>query len=807
MTRVFSSPRTPSPQPPFEKITVRSLSGILLLCGLVACCPLPRACAQKIQMKDGRIFQGRVLPVTGVADPPIVDPGKDKEAKSTPILLIDDELRRGFFPKDSVTSILDQAPENLVKIKVWQKVARAGGALGSVGPSIGVEPFDKFGRRLYEMQTATGPLSIVQGITELTPRYAKVEGLLGSPRAIVWDMRLATSSIPRETLAQILETAVSHEDPQEWLQIVRFYLQGERFREAIAELEAVIAAFPEKADLKAEAKQLRQMGARRILREIQLRRSAGQHQLVGQLLESFPTEDVAGETLQQVREALDAYRADQDRIESISTHLRAALSEIKNEDIRQLAKSIVDEILDNLNFNTVDRLTPFLQLADDASLSAEQKTALAISGWLMGAGEAVQNLDEAIPLANVRLVLRQYLNEPQAHERTTLLESIRSVQGVTMPRVAGLLAHMTPPWEIPRSADLGGGAYELTARGQSENGNFPYLVQLPPEYDPMRRYPTLIVLNGAYNSPQQELEFWAGSLRRDEQDKSLGPRQGQSMRHGVIVVAIDWLKPQQYDYEYSLREHEAVLTVLRDIGRRLSIDTDRVFLSGHGIGGDAAWDFAQSHPDLWAGVIPFVAQFNQTEKFVQHYWENAAYVPFYFVCGELDGRKMKQNSQLFDQYLKKEFDATVVEFRGRGYEPFHDEILECFAWMTRHKRTWPPADFACSTMRPWDNFFWWIEGRDFPNTVLPGNWPARNARPTKVEGRILNGNHLTARTACAETTIWLRPEMVNFSQPIRVTLNGNRVTGDSQPNLEVLVEDARTRADLQRPFWAKLQVP
>ena len=110
-------------------------------------------------------------------------------------------------------------------------------------------------------------------------------------------------------------------------------------------------------------------------------------------------------------------------------------------------------------------------------------------------------------------------------------------------------------------------------------------------------------------------------------------------------------------------------------------------------------------------------------------------------------------------------------------------------------------------MRPWDNFFWWIEGRDFPNTVLPGNWPARNARPTKVEGRILNGNHLTARTACAETTIWLRPEMVNFSQPIRVTLNGNRVTGDSQPNLEVLVEDARTRADLQRPFWAKLQVP
>ena len=36
-------------------------------------------------------------------------------------------------------------------------------------------------------------------------------------------------------------------------------------------------------------------------------------------------------------------------------------------------------------------------------------------------------------------------------------------------------------------------------------------------------------------------------------------------------------------------------------------DGDRVFLTGHSMGGDAAWDIALAHPDLWAGAIPLVA--------------------------------------------------------------------------------------------------------------------------------------------------------------------------------------------------------
>ncbi len=747
------------------------------------------------------------MPITGVADSPIAVEGPEDDAKSTPILVIDDHLRRTFISKRQLLEILDHAPEPMVRIKPWQSVARAGGEVTSVGPSLGVTPFDEHGRRIYRMQTSRGPVAVVQGITELTPRYAKVEGLLGPKKSIVWDMRLATSSIPRKTLSHILSTAISKENPNDWLQIVRFYLQAERFQDARRELEAIVARYPEMQELEAEARQLRQMGARRILREIQLRRTAGQHQLVRALLNNFPVEEVAGETLQQVREVLTSYEADDNRLALVRQQLTDIVAKIADPDHRRLAETIAKEITTQLSDNNFDRLAPFAQLADDRSLSPEQRAALAITGWLLGASDASQELPVAVSLVTVREAVRKYLNESIAFKRTRLLNSVRSMEGATVDRIAKLIAHMAPPWKVPEDAALGYDSYMLVAPGQTENGDFSYLIQLPPEYDPYRRYPTIIALNGAYNSPEQELNFWAGVPHRDAEGKIVGPRRGQAMRHGYITLAIDWHKTQQYQYEYSLREHEAVLTALRDATRRFSIDTDRVYLTGHGIGGDACWDLAQSHPDMWAGVIPFVAR---GRKYVPHYWENAEYVPLYFVAGELDGKKMAENAAVFDKYLLKRFDTTIVEFLGRGQEPFHDEVLNLFDWMPRHTRSGAPKNFKCNTMRSWDNFFWWIEGHEFPAAVHPANWQKRGARPTLVEGRVLKPNHLSARTASKRTTLWFSPDLVDFSKPIRVSYNGKKLSAASKairPDIKVLLEDVRTRAERLRPFWAKLEIP
>ncbi len=268
-----------------------------------------------------------------------------------------------------------------------------------------------------------------------------------------------------------------------------------------------------------------------------------------------------------------------------------------------------------------------------------------------------------------------------------------------------------------------------------------------------------------------------------------------------------WTVEHQKQYGYSAHEHAAVLNSLRDACRRFSIDTDRVFLSGHSMGGDAAWDIGLAHPDLWAGVIPIVAQ---SDRYCALYWENARYVPFYVVAGELDGAKLTKNARDLDRYLRRGFDATVVEYLGRGHEDFYDEILRIFDWMGRFHRNFFPREFACQTMRPWDNYFWWVEMHGLPprSKVDPADWPPPSGtQPVQVKASINNRNGINVRTGTSQVTVWLSPKMVDFKLRSTITVNGRRLNSSDQmirPDLRVLLEDVRTRGDRQHPFWARL---
>ena len=125
--------------------------------------------------------------------------------------------------------------------------------------------------------------------------------------------------------------------------------------------------------------------------------------------------------------------------------------------------------------------------------------------------------------------------------------------------------------------------------------------------------------------------------------------------------------------------------------------------------------------------MPFVATAN---RYCLRYGDNAKYVSWYFVCGELDGDKMAHNSRELDRYFGRNSDNTVVEYLGRGYEPFGDELQRLFDWMGRRQRKMP-QEFDCDTMRPWDNYFWWVEVADMPDKsmVAAGQLAATPLRP------------------------------------------------------------------------------
>jgi pimeloyl-ACP methyl ester carboxylesterase len=760
------------------------------------------ALAAKFLLKDGRTLEGRYVMLSSVAENPISPKAQAGEVPVTPLLMIDDGLRRTFIRNEQVREILEQNTSREVRINVWQPVAERGGGVGRIGRATRITPFDEFGRRIYEMQSTEGPLAIVQGITQITPLYTKVQGLTGGARPIVWDMRIATSSIPRETLSRILSTSIKKEDLEGRLQLVRLYMESERYRDAAGELEQVLKDFPEREDLKQDVRQLRQLGAQLIINEVKLRAKAGQHERVRSVLAQFPSEGVSGETLQEVREMLDKYASEDARRKKLVDELHAQVAKIKDDNGRALAEGFAKEIAAEVNEDAIKRLSSFERLIDDAAMKPEQKVALAVSGWLVGANQATDNFQTAVSLAHARDVIRAYLREPLPQNRNKLLSDIHDVEGASIERVAQLLKLMRPPLDVSKDAERNQLTFELSVAGAEGEGDVRYLVQLPPEYDPLRYYPTVVTLGDVGVSPEQMLDFWAGPIDRQRASERLG----QATRQGYIVIAVDWQQPHQFSYEYSPREHQAVLGSLRDACRRFSVDIDRVFLTGHGIGGDAVWDIAVAHPDVWAGVIPIVAT---ADRFVTRYAKNAAYVPWYVVAGELDGDKLARNATQLDRYLKPTTDVTVVEYLGRGYEPFGDEIQRIFDWMGRRQRRMP-KEFEYVTMRPWDNFFWWVEASGLPekSMVAPDNWPPqRGVRPFQFDGNVSSNNRVSVNCRVEKATVWLSPELVDFDEQMIVEINNRPLQPRDRmvrPDLNVLLEDVRTRADRQHPFWAKL---
>ena len=775
---------------------------ILYASGLVFCGPL---WADVVTTKNNLQYEGSLGRITAIGED--IDLSNDARPRTKPreILLIDDTLRRTFIPtKQYRTFTVNDDTRMREKILIRKKVYRGSRRIAGVGPALRVTPFDRYGNRVFSFGTPRGQINVIQGITEITPLYTTLEGLQ-TKAGFEWTMRLATSSVSRQVLSTVIKQNINPKNVNDRLQIVRLFTAADRYQDAERELAEVIEDFPGLTDLAKQVSRLQQRKAAQAIRELEFRREGGQHQFVRFLLSSFDETGVAGELQLRVKEILDEYAQLQESGEQAVRLLDAHLKQAKVEDDRKQLEEVVAEIKLRLNWNSLDRMADYLRLSDDESLKPEQKLALAVSGWLLGGGAGIENLGAALPLFEVRNLVRDYLRTTpvEIQKRQEILEELNQLEGSSPEFLAKLIAHMDPPLDPPQPSpeDPIPGLFRLTVP-MGDESPLSYLVQLPPEYDPLRRYPTIVSLHDANTTPAMQIDWWAGQYNQDRQR-----RVGQATRHGYIVIAPAWGQPKQQHYEFSFRAHAAALKSLRDAIKRFSIDSDRVFLSGAGMGGDAVWDIGLAHPDLWAGVIPIVAT---ADRYVLFYTENGRKLPMYFVGGELDGNRLVQNRDQWNDYLTHHsYDATIVLFQGRGHEDFHDEIQRIFDWMSVHRRQFFHDEFLCLSMRPWDNHFWWAEVDQLPprSMIWPANWKKPSGRPARVDGRIIRAsNRVRLTTSASKAAVWLSPEMVDFDQPLSVSINGKKIKQILQGR-EVLLYDVRTRGDRQHPFWAKAALP
>ena len=715
-----------------------------------------------------------------------------------PIWLIDDGLRRIYIhgKRMSAGNPIDVADLDRT-IELYQRKPLGGKIVDGLGSVTGVSPFNDFGRRVLTMRGPDGPINVIQGITELNSRYAKLIALKGKP-TLSWDMRVATSSIDSATLNSIFKRRMDPRDLNARLEVVRFYIAAERYDDAKAALKQAVIDFPNEADLKPQLTALTERQAAQLLEEAETRAAAGQYELARGILNGFPLQEVGRITRLQVQDALKKLDDATQESEGLARQLQTHLGQLDPGRAAAI-KPLVEEIVEGLGAATLARLSDYKQFGQSETMLLENRVALAIAGWLLGAGSGEQNLSIAISLIDVRNLVAEYLQTTDAARREAILDQLRTLEGAQPNYVDRMLPLLVPPRGLPVEAasDNVKGMYSI------DTGKSQYLIQLPPEYNPLREYPCIVALHESRSTPQSQIDWWAGPYSQQTES-----RLGHASRHGFIVVAPVWGRATQRTYEYTPQEHERVLTALRDAMRRSSIDSDRVFMTGHGEGATAAWDMALAHPDLWAGMISISGSPSKT---VAHYEPNARFLPLYLVMGEKDRAKAK--GAILDSYMSFNHDAMVVMYRGRGREYFYDEIHRLFEWMmlTANKRRDIPRDIEAATIRNGDQFFWWLELGDLnPEVAIdPILWDqAKRIRAGKISASIGNGNQIRVSGPAEQFKILLRPQPgIDLNNEVVVRYRTRPRRFQFEGKLEVMLEDARRRGDRKRPFWVEFQVP
>ncbi|QDV27170.1 carboxylesterase family protein [Aureliella helgolandensis] len=799
------------------------LWGLLLVvafCSWTASAPALAQQQYTVELRNGlRLGPGQVTAVASISTNSFQAGSPAGEVQGMPIQRLDNGVTATYY-NGSPMNVLAARESTIASFEEIVFPSSMEVATTGVAPAIlgvlGVSEFSKYGRREYKLMTTRGPVSLTQGITLLSPVFAKVEVLRSDATQFAWDQRRTTSSIPAQTLREILMQVLDMSSSGDWLRMVRFYMQAERYVEARDVMEEAIRKFPlELKDSRNLLTQLEQLLSQQKFNEIKLRRQAGQHKVAGHLLSIFPKDTLPLETQVKLADELQTLQAQIRVVSEATVALQEKVAELPEVERTFLAPTVT-ELLEEVNLESAARLADFQRLRFDPDLPPENIVALALGGWLLGPGEGLDNLAVVKSLIRVRELVREYLNGSSPARREEILRQLQSEEGAQPQFLDKILEVMKPPQSPPQVKDGDPeGMYRLSV---PRPGGDPvqYVVQLPPEYDPNRKYPCVLAMTGRGMSPEFELDWWCGQ-QVDWQDTQV--RFGQATRHGVIVVSPDWMLDRQTEYEYSEGEHDRMLACLRDAFRKFSIDTDRVFVSGHYDGATAAWDLALSHPDLWAGAImispgadKYIVQYSENIKASRRLKDQIP-VATYIVYGDSDGtRAGSQLGTVGTRYLSSPlYDSMVVEYRGCGRETFSSELPKISEWMvlSSHRRLRTPQVIDVTTMRSGDRFFYWLEAPQIIPTATGNAYQFDPSAKAGFEARLLaptmNGIVVSKIPSPGNSTIvWLTPDMVDFSRTITINVQGDSSRLELSPSISVMLEDVRQRGDRMHVFWQRV---
>ncbi|MBI1804847.1 MAG: prolyl oligopeptidase family serine peptidase [Ignavibacteriae bacterium] len=135
--------------------------------------------------------------------------------------------------------------------------------------------------------------------------------------------------------------------------------------------------------------------------------------------------------------------------------------------------------------------------------------------------------------------------------------------------------------------------------------SMPYGLFVPRKYDARKKYPLVVWLHGAVGRGYDNRKNISDG---NEPGSHVWTRDPNQEKYPCFVVA-----PQCPDTSYWVSNDgidnppdqlDAVVALLKELRRRYSIDTNRMYVAGQSMGGVATWEIVSRYPSMFAAALP-----------------------------------------------------------------------------------------------------------------------------------------------------------------------------------------------------------
>ena len=270
-----------------------------------------------------------------------------------------------------------------------------------------------------------------------------------------------------------------------------------------------------------------------------------------------------------------------------------------------------------------------------------------------------------------------------------------------------------------------GESYRATFLSKIDRSCQYYAVLPPKDYDPEKEYSLILTLHGAGVEASGLVDC-------------------HSQKDWAFVVAPT--NRRKFGFDWQDWGRLDALEVLEQVKQTFPIDTNRIYLTGHSMGGHGTWHIALAHPDLFAAAAPLagwtcfqlyipwflqksctfaepaqlaIRDMSLREDFTPNFVENALNLPIFISQGGNDDNVPPVHGRLFASLLKElGYEYRYKEIPGKGHwydlddpdttvcvdDPELMEFLE-----SRKRNLWPKGVIFKTTNLGQSHKSYWVE--------------------------------------------------------------------------------------------------